>query len=458
MSKITIINPATEEIYSSHTIMNKEEAFKIINEMHIVQQIWATTKYAIRKQCLIKAAALFQDNKRSLATILTNEMGKPITQAVMEIEKCAKLCEFYAQRGEDLLRSEIIKTEWHRSYRAFEPIGIIFAIMPWNFPYWQVMRFAVPNLLLGNAGLLKHAPNSTKTALAIEELMVAAGFPQGLFRSLIIDVDMAADIIKHPLVSGVTLTGSSKAGAAVAKEAGMALKKVVLELGGSDPYIILADANLELAAEQCVKSRLSNCGQVCIAAKRLIVVEEVRHNFEALVLEKAKKYQMADPQLPDTNLGPMARSDLRATLHEQVQRAIQKGARCVLGGKLPTGKGYFYPATVLLDVTSDSPVFHEELFGPVICITVAKDEEEALYLANLTEFGLAAAIFTQDLEKGERLAREQLQAGSCAVNTLVASDPRLPFGGIKQSGYGRELSVEGLREFANVKTIVVAIG
>ena len=310
--------------------------------------------------------------------------------------------------------------------------------------------------MVGNAGLLKHAPNSTGSALFIEELMLKAGFPNGLFRSLVIDVSLSPFIIHHPHVMAVTITGSNLAGKSVAQEAGAAMKKVVLELGGNDPYIILEDADLELAAEQCVLSRLNNAGQVCIAAKRMIVVKKLKPLFEALVLKKAKTYLMDDPLNPNTLLGPLAREDLRIKLHDQVERSIKAGARCIMGGILPTNKGYYYPATVLTNVSNDSPAFREELFGPVICIIEAKDEAHALELANNTEFGLAGAIFTRDLIKGEALARKAIHAGTCAVNTYVKSDPRLPFGGIRQSGYGRELAIEGMREFVNIKTVIVS--
>ncbi len=456
MLSINTVNPTTEETIQHYTLMSKEEVESLIQAMNKAQKLWSKTDFSIRRQYFKNLANLLLERKEKLARIITDEMGKPISQAIPEIEKCAKLCEYYAEMGEKFLEPEVIKTEFHKSYRAFEPLGIIFAIMPWNFPFWQVMRFAVPNLMAGNAGLLKHAPNSFGAALAIEKLFIDAGFPQDLFRSLLIDVDLAPFVIHHPLVAGVTLTGSNRAGQFVAKEAGEALKKVVLELGGSDPYVILEDADLEQAANECVRSRLSNCGQVCIAAKRIIVVDKIRAPFEALILEKAKKYVMGNPQDANINLGPMARNDLRKKLHEQVERSIKTGARCVLGGTLPETKGYFYPATVLLDVRTDSPAFHEELFGPVLCITPARDENEAFALANKTEFGLAGAVFTRDLEKGERLAREKMDVGTCAVNAHVASDPRLPFGGIKQSGFGRELSVEGIREFVNIKTIVVA--
>lgn len=456
MTTINTINPATEEICGQYPLMKQDEVARIIQNMHPVQQAWSQAPLSLRQQCFFKLAQVLLEEKEACATLITTEMGKPITQARLEIEKCARLCDYYAKEAEAFLKPQTIQTEFYKSYRSFHALGIIFAIMPWNFPFWQVMRFAVPNLIAGNGGLLKHAPNSTGTALKIEQLFLKAGFPENLFRSLVIDVDLAPFVIHHPHIMGVTLTGSNLAGKSVAAEAGAALKKVVLELGGSDPYIILEDADLDLAATQCVLSRLGNAGQVCIAAKRIIVVESVKSAFETLVLQKAKTYVMEDPLNEKTILGPMARDDLRKKLHEQVQCSIKSGAKCLLGGTLPERKGYYYPATVFTDVTKDSPAFHEELFGPVICIITAKDEKHAMQLANMTEFGLAGAVFTRDLVKGERLARDGIDAGTCAVNTLVSSDPRLPFGGIKQSGYGRELSVEGIHEFVNIKTVIVA--
>jgi succinate-semialdehyde dehydrogenase/glutarate-semialdehyde dehydrogenase len=458
MATIQTINPATEEVCGRYALMSKNEVDAIIQSMHTVQQSWSQSSIASRQTCFMTLAKVLLDNKEACASMITKEMGKPIVQAHSEIEKCARLCEYYAQQGERFLKPQTIQTEFHKTYRSFQALGIIFAIMPWNFPFWQVLRFAVPNLMAGNGGLLKHAPNTTGTALLIEQLFIKAGFPTDLFRSLVIDVELSPFVIHHPCIVGVTLTGSNLAGQSVAAEAGTALKKVVLELGGSDPYVILDDADLELAAEQCILSRLNNAGQVCISAKRMIVDKKIQPAFEALILEKAKAYVMGDPQDPATRLGPMAREDLRAKLHDQVQQSITDGSRCLLGGILPERKGYYYPATVLTDVTVDSIAFQEELFGPVICIVTAQDEEHAICLANTTEFGLAGAIFTRDLVKGERLARDRIYAGTCAVNTLVASDPRLPFGGIKQSGYGRELSVEGMHEFVNIKTIIVSNG
>ena len=456
MSSINTIDPATEETCGRYALMSQPEVELLIQNMQLVQKAWSHSPIALRQQCLLNLAQLLLKNKQAAATLITTEMGKPITQALDEIKKCAQLCHYYAEQGEHFLKPEVIQTPWYKSYRTFLPLGIIFAIMPWNYPFWQVLRFAVPNLMAGNAGLLKHASSSTGTALFIEQLLLQAGYPENLFRSLVITVDLVPFVIHHPQVMGVTLTGSNQAGKSVATEAGSALKKVVLELGGIDPYVILADADLDFAAEQCVLSRLNNAGQVCIAAKRMIVVEAVKAAFQALVLEKARTYLMGDPLAPHTNLGPLAREDLRTQVHEQVQRAIAAGARCLLGGTIPDRKGYYYPVTVLTDVTVDSPVFSEEVFGPVICIIAASDEEHALQLANATEFGLAGAVFTRDLIKGERLAKEVIEAGTCAVNACVTTHPSLPFGGIKQSGFGRELSREGMREFVNIKTIIVS--
>jgi succinate-semialdehyde dehydrogenase/glutarate-semialdehyde dehydrogenase len=455
MLEIISINPATEKVQNRYPLMQQPEVEQIIQTMDKAQHSWMQESLDKRTYCLSQVASILRVNKKHYATIITEEMGKPISQALAEIEKCAVLCDFYAKHAERFLASEPIAIENAKAYRYFQPLGVIFAIMPWNFPFWQVLRFAVPNLVGGNAGLLKHAPNSTGAALAIEDLFLKAGFPAGLFRSLVIDVSLSPFIIQHPKIMGVTLTGSNRAGQSVAATAGHALKKVVLELGGSDPYLILEDADLELAATQCVQSRLSNAGQICISAKRIIVIEKIKKAFEVLVLEKAKKYITGNPLEESTILGPMAREDLRKQIHDQVQRCIATGARCLLGGLIPEGKGYYYPATVLTDINPNSPAFTEELFGPVICIIAAKDDNEAISLANNSTYGLAAAVFTQDLKKGEKIAAEKLQAGTCTVNTLVASDPRLPFGGIKQSGYGRELSVEGMREFMNIKTVLV---
>jgi succinate-semialdehyde dehydrogenase/glutarate-semialdehyde dehydrogenase len=383
------------------------------------------------------------------------EMGKPVSQGLAEVDKCAGVCDFYAQNAARLLAPEAAPTEASLSYVAFEPLGVVLAVMPWNFPLWQVFRFAAPALMAGNVGLLKHASNVLGCGLAIEEILHAAGVPEPAFRTLLISSSRVARVIAAPEVKAVTLTGSTPAGKAVAAKAGEMLKKSVLELGGSDPYLVLEDADLEAAAEACVASRLINGGQSCIAAKRFVVVEAVAEPFERLFVEKMRARRMGDPLEPGVDLGPQARRDLRDELHQQVVRSIAKGARPLLGCQVPEGPGAFYPPSVLTDVTPGMPAFDEELFGPVGAIVRARDERDAVRLANQTVFGLGAAVFTSDLARGERLATHEIQAGSCFVNTFVRSDPRLPFGGIKESGYGRELAVFGIREFVNVKTVYV---
>lgn len=453
---IDVINPTTEVVRQSYEIESAAEIKTLMDNMHTVQGAWAKTPFSERAQCLTKAATLLRARQKDYATIITEEMGKPIKQAMGEIEKCAWICEYYAQEGENHLKPQSTKTEKSKSYVCYEPTGIVFAVMPWNYPFWQVMRFATPNLMGGNAGLLKHAPNSMGAGKAMQQLFEDAGFPKGLFHSLICDVDVVPQIINHPAVSGVTLTGSERAGSAVAAEAGKALKKVVMELGGTDPYLILQDADIDLAAEQCVLSRMNNTGQVCIAAKRIIVVESVYDAFVDAVMEKVKRYQPGNPMQEETNMGPMARDDLRQGLHKQVEQAIADGATCALGGKIPEGTGFYYPATVLLDVDSNNTAFRQELFGPVIIIIEAKNEEEAIEMANDSEYGLAAAVFTTDVTRGEEIARDLVHAGTVSVNAFVSSDPRLPFGGIKKSGYGREMAAEGIHEFMNLKTVVVS--
>ncbi len=453
---IKTINPTTEAVITHYETLSTQDIDQLIEETHRDYEHWSKTNFSERSDKMRRAADLLRKNKTRYATLMAQEMGKPITAGEVEVEKCAWVCDYYADHAEELLKPHVVQTELKKSYVAYKPSGIIFAIMPWNFPMWQVFRFAAPNLMAGHGCLLKHAPISTGTALEIEKLFREAGFPKNIFRALIINVEKAPYVIAHPKVIGVTLTGSERAGMSVGNEAGKALKKVVLELGGSDPYLILEDADLEKAAEACVTSRLNNSGQVCIAAKRIIAVDAIYDKFKALVLQKIKSYSLGNPLKAETLLGPLARADLRDNVHEQVQECIKKGAKLECGGEIPTGKGFYYPPTLLTNIKPGMPAFDDEIFGPVVALIRAKDEDEAIRIANQSRFGLGAAVFTQDLVRGEKIAAEKIQAGSVAINTFVKSDPRLPFGGIKHSGYGRELAAEGIRAFMNVKTIAVA--
>jgi succinate-semialdehyde dehydrogenase/glutarate-semialdehyde dehydrogenase len=383
-------------------------------------------------------------------------MGKPFREAIGEVEKCAWVCRYYAENSDAFLKRQYVDTDGRESAVIFRPLGVILAIMPWNFPFWQVFRFLAPALMAGNAGLLKHAPNVTGCALAIESLVRDAGFPSGIFSALLIAHERVEVVLDNKAVQAVTLTGSTGAGKAVAALAAARLKKSVLELGGSDPYIILSDASLATAVDSCTQSRLLNCGQSCIAAKRFIVVADLYEEFVAQMKVAFEHITMGDPMDETTDIGPMAREDLREALHEQVAKSIKSGARCILGGELPNMPGAFYPPTILADVIPGMPAFDEELFGPVAAVIRAEDEHEAIALANQTNYGLGGAVFTANLEKGKEIAEERIEAGSCFVNDFVRSDPRLPFGGIKHSGYGRELGSFGIREFVNVKTISIS--
>jgi succinate-semialdehyde dehydrogenase/glutarate-semialdehyde dehydrogenase len=419
-------------------------------------EAWRRTSFAERASVMRRAPPRLRERKEELARLMAREMGKPVAQGRGEAEKCAWVCDHYAENAERLLAPESVPTDASRSYVAFEPLGPVLAVMPWNFPFWQVFRFAAPALMAGNVGLLKHASNVCGCALAIEDLLHAAGVPRDAFRALLVPSSKVAALVEAREVVAVTLTGSTPAGRAIAAKAGAVLKKTVLELGGSDPYVILEDADLEKAAETCAAARLVNSGQSCIAAKRFVVVEPVRARFEELLVERIRARRMGNPLEDGVDVGPQARPDLRDDLHRQVEASVARGARVLLGGTVPDGPGAFYPPSVLSGVAPGMPAFDEELFGPVAAVVAAKDEKDAIRLANHTVFGLGAAVFTRDLERGERIARRELAAGSCFVNAFVKSDPRLPFGGIRESGYGRELGVFGIREFVNVKTVYVA--
>lgn len=446
-------NPASGEVLNNYEHMSDDAMMQAIQQSDCAYQQWRLRSFQERAVLMKKLAGLLRENVSYHARVITTEMGKPISQAKAEIMKCAWICDHYAEHAEHYLAPRIVKTEMSKSMVCYEPLGAIFAIMPWNYPYWQVLRFAAPNIMAGNVGVLSHAPNSTAAALEIAKLFLQAGFPEGVFTSLLISIDQAAKVIADPKIVAVTLTGSARAGRAVGTEAAAHLKKVVLELGGSDPYVILKDADLESAAICCVQARLSNAGQICISPKRIIAVPEIYDHFKDKLKAEITKYVPGDPLQDTCNFGPMAREDLRDELHKQVQASIKAGAVCETGGKFLDRAGYYYAPTFLTEVAPGMPAYHEELFGPVVCLLRAKDEADAIRIANDSPFGLGAAIFTNDLARGEAIARSDLHAGICAVNTSVGSDPRTPFGGIKQSGYGRECAQEGICEFTNIKTV-----
>lgn len=455
MTKIKSINPANGEIIKEYNLFSSQQVNTTLAEMEEGFLSWKKTTFSARKDLLQALAKELLNNKTELSKLMSLEMGKAYKEAQAEIKKCASVCEYYAENGEEFLHDQKIPTEAANSFVTFQPLGVILGIMPWNFPFWQVLRFAVPTLMAGNVCVLKHASNVSGCALAIEELFTKAGFPQNTFRTLLVAGKDMKNVIEHNAIKAVSLTGSTEAGKSVAGIAGAALKKAVLELGGSDPYIILQDANIEEAAKLCVKSRMINAGQSCIAAKRFIVEEAVYEEFIAKFIEVMQKIKCADPMLEETDIGPMATTNLRDDLHKQVTASIAKGAKCILGGNVPEDKGAFYPPTILKDVTPGMPAFDEELFGPVAAIIKAKNKNDAIALANNSEFGLGAAIFSNNSSDALDIAKYHIESGACFVNDFVRSDPRLPFGGIKKSGYGRELGIFGIHEFVNIKTVYV---
>ncbi|MDE1920799.1 MAG: NAD-dependent succinate-semialdehyde dehydrogenase [Candidatus Omnitrophica bacterium] len=448
------IDPTTGRKIKSYADLPFSKIDGILERAMKSSSLWRGLSFQERIPMMRKAAVLLRTDKDDFARLMALEMGKPFSQGQGEIEKCALVCEFYAQHAETFLAKEHIKTEATKSFVTYDPLGIILAIMPWNFPFWQVFRCAAPALMAGNAVILKHASNVCGCALAIENIFHRAGFPPSLFSNVFIPGKEVKGLIEHPLISAVSLTGSTQAGKSVACVAGSVLKKIVLELGGSDPYIILKDADLDKAVEICINSRLINCGQSCISAKRFIIEGPVFKEFEAKFTVKMQSQRMGPPLDEGINLGPMARHDLRDQLHSQVMRSVEQGARRLCGGRIPDELGAFYPPTVLTNVRPGMAAYQEELFGPVASLIKAVDETDAVRIANDTVFGLGSAVFTRDINKAEYIA-QQLQAGSCFVNEAVRSDPRLPFGGIKESGYGRELAKAGIQEFVNVKTIYI---
>ncbi len=449
------INPANNEILESHKEFSNDNVNQIIDSSYDAYVEWRNKSISYRSKKMKNLAELLRKRKEELGILMTQEMGKPINQSIAEAEKCAWVCEYYADNAEQFLSNKEISTDSTKSFISFQPIGLVLAIMPWNFPFWQVFRFAAPTLMAGNVGILKHASNVQGCAKEIEKLFLESGFTKNAFSNLVIGSNKVSNVINNPLVRAVTLTGSTPAGKAVASLAGSLLKKTVLELGGNDPYIILEDADLNNAAESCIAGRMLNTGQSCIAAKRFIVVKSCLNDFIVKVEQKINNMKMGDPLDSTFDVGPMVNNDARDELHQQVMMSIDKGAILRSGGIIPEIEGSFYPPTLLTNVKPGMSAFDDELFGPVAVIISAEDENHAIELANKTNYGLGAAIFTRNLDKGEKIAINELEAGSCFVNDFVRSDPRLPFGGIKESGYGRELSEYGILEFVNIKSVVI---
>jgi succinate-semialdehyde dehydrogenase/glutarate-semialdehyde dehydrogenase len=445
------INPANGQLISTYKCHNSSHIEEILKNSRNSFMEWNKTPFEDRSKLLFSCASHLRKNSKEYAYLITEEMGKVICEAEAEIEKCAWVCDYYAEYGESFLKDEPLPVDGKEVFVAYQPLGCVLAIMPWNFPFWQVFRFAAPALMAGNVGLLKHATNVTGCSLAIERVFREAGFPDSVFQSLIIDSGEVESIITDNRVHAVTLTGSEAAGKAVASVAGKNIKKTVLELGGSDAFIVLEDCDLQYAVDNGVKSRMINCGQSCIAAKRFIVVQSVANKFAQLFVDKVQALKNGDPTELGVDYGPLARVDLAEQLQIQLEQSLAQGAKMLVGGSRM--EGAYYPATVITNVTKGMPAYDQELFGPVASIIVVKDENEAIHVANDSFFGLGASVWTSNLERGKKIAR-QIEAGAVFINQMVASDPRIPFGGIKNSGYGRELSCFGIREFVNVKPIV----
>jgi succinate-semialdehyde dehydrogenase/glutarate-semialdehyde dehydrogenase len=450
------IDPASGQLLATYRELSAAEVACIIEAAHAAFVKWRETAFAERAEALKRLAAVLRRRGGELARLMTMEMGKPVAQARAEIEKCALVCDYYAENAEAMLAPENIAAAAVASYVRFEPLGAVLAVMPWNFPFWQVLRFAAPALMAGNVCLLKHAANVQGCAAAIEEIFRRAGFPEHVFANLCVGSAQVGSLVAHPLVRAVTLTGSDRAGREVAAAAGRNLKKVVLELGGSDPFIVLADAPLAKCVAAAVSSRMINNGQSCIAAKRFIVEDAILPGFQKEFVAAVAALKSGDPLDESNDLGPLARADLLEELERQVQASVRCGARVLTGGqRLGAGPGFYFQPTVLADVAPGMPAYDEELFGPVAALITARNEDDALRIANDTAFGLGAAVWTRNVARGKKLAAA-IEAGTVYINGMVKSDPRLPFGGVKMSGFGRELSHYGIKEFVNIKTVVIS--
>jgi succinate-semialdehyde dehydrogenase/glutarate-semialdehyde dehydrogenase len=449
---ITSINPATGELLKSFEAHTDEELEERLQLAAAAYATFRETSFAYRAERMIRAAEILEAEKETLGRLMTQEMGKPIRAAIDEAVKSAWACRYYAEHAEQFLADETVETSARRSYIRYQAIGPVLAVMPWNYPIWQVVRFVAPALMAGNVGLLKHASNVPQSALAIEDVFLRAGFPQGVFQTLLVGASKVDDILADPRIVAATLTGSEGAGIQVGISAARRIKKVVLELGGSDPFIVMPSANFDEAVSTAVKARVANNGQSCIAAKRFIVAESIADRFEEEFVKRMEALRLGDPLDESTELGPLASASAVNDLQRDVQKSIDDGARLLTGGKPHEGKGSFYPPTVLTDIPRNSPAYSEEFFGPVASIFRVKDVADAIRVANDTRFGLGASVWTEDADERDQFIRD-LQAGMIFINKMVASDPRVPFGGVKQSGFGRELGPFGIREFTNVKTV-----
>ncbi|HOI28882.1 MAG TPA: NAD-dependent succinate-semialdehyde dehydrogenase [Melioribacteraceae bacterium] len=449
---IQTINPATGKIEKTFNAFTNDEIRNSIDESHQAFLGWSRVEFSERKKLMKNAAEVMRSKRDEYAFIITTEMGKPVKQSISEVEKCAWVCDYYAENAETILKKEIVSTDASESYIEFNPLGVILAVMPWNFPFWQVFRFAAPSLMAGNVGLLKHSSNVPMCALAIEQIFLNAGFPKNVFKSLLIGSEPVKEIIRNPKIKAATLTGSEPAGRKIAEACGKELKKTVLELGGSDPFIILDDADLDMAAETAVTARLINNGQSCIAAKRFIAVEKIYDLFREKFVKSMESVKVGEPMDETTDLGPIAREDLLYELDAQVKDSIAKGASLLTGGKILPGRGFYYAPTILDNLSKGMPAYDDEIFGPVASLIKASNDQDAVRIANDSDFGLGASLWTSDRNRARKIASE-IETGSVFVNGMVKSDPRLPFGGIKNSGYGRELSHYGIKEFVNIKSV-----
>ena len=450
---IATVNPTTGEILKTFEPITSIEIEAKLELAEKTFRAYTQTSMTQRGEWLLAAADILEKNAEKFGKIMTLEMGKTLSGAIAEAKKCALVCRFYAEKATEFLADVPAQTDANKSFVRYQPIGPVLAVMPWNFPFWQVFRFAAPALMAGNVGLLKHASNVPQCALAIEEIFKEAGFPEGVFQTLLIGSDQVSGIMMDERVKAGTLTGSEPAGASLAATAGRAIKKMVLELGGSDPFIVLESADLETAVSTAVTARMLNNGQSCIAAKRFILAEAIADQFQKRLVEKFEALKVGDPMLPDTNIGPLATPSILQELNAQVEASVEKGAKILTGGHLLSDlPGNFYPPTILADIPINSPAYEAEFFGPVALVFQVANIDEAIELANNTPFGLGASAWTTETAEIDRLISE-LEAGAVFINGLVKSDPRLPFGGIKRSGYGRELSKEGILEFVNIKTV-----